>query len=457
MEILMQTTGIILLIVALTLSAGTTTARNPSGPSTRNEEQPGTQQVKFTSYKLANGLRLLLAPDESEPGVALNIIFDVGSRNELRGQAGLANLVEHIVTQSLQSVRGEGSSSTGEMDKLFGSSLNQERTSYFASFPATRLESILKSLAELMRAPDISQTVLNKQRAIIIEELKESERKPYSAMDDTLLDLSYSNYAYKHSSTGSTPDLNNLTLDSVRSFFKTYYAPNNAVIAMVGNFDERKTREIIETIFKEIPRRSAPPRVDISQARFAFERRRTISDPHASFPFYYTGYLTVPSDHRDWYALNLLADILGQGDTSRLYVALVQKKLALSVPEGVNESRAPGLLRLAAKLPAGGSIEAVEAIIDSEIARLQSEGVTEVEMLKARSQERQYSSAQLKSAQGKANFLSRTAVYYNDPQRINTELGRLLAVTKEDVQRVARRYLIKTNRAVVIVRPAPLR
>jgi predicted Zn-dependent peptidase len=456
-EILMRTPGIILLIVALTLSAGTITARNSSGSSARNKEQPGNQLIKFTSYKLANGLRLLLAPDESEPGVAINIVFDVGSRNELRGQTGLANLVEHIVMQNLQSVLGERSSSTDEVNKLFGSSLNQERTSYFASFPASRLDSVLSSVAELMRAPDISQAALNKQRAIIIEERKESDNKPYSAMDDTLLDLSYSNYAYKHSSTGSLSNLNNLTLDSARSFFKTYYAPNNAVIAIVGNFDERKTRKIIETNFKEIPSRSAPPRVDISQARFTFERRRTISDPHASFPFYYTGYLTVPSDHSDWYALNLLADILGQGDTSRLDVALVRKKLALSVPEGVNESRAPGLLRVAAKLPAGGSIETVEAIIDSEIARIQSEGVTEVEMLKARSQERQYSSAQLNSAQGKANFLSRTAVYYDDPKRINTELGRLLAVTKEDVQRVARRYLVKTNRAVVIVRPAALR
>ena len=109
----------------------------------------------------------------------------------------------------------------------------------------------------------------------------------------------------------------------------------------------------------------------------------------------------MPSDHRDWYALNLLADILGQGDTARLHVALVKKGLALSVPEGVNESRAPGLFRMGAKLPTGGNIEMVEAIIDAEVARIQSEGVTEAEMEKARSQERQYSLDQLRSASGK--------------------------------------------------------
>lgn len=447
----------LLLLVTLTLSAGALLARIPPASSNVNQDQKGKQQVKLRSYKLPNGLRLLLARDDRESGVAINITFDAGSRNELRGQTGLASLVEHMMMRNLQSAQGERSSTAVEINSLFGSSLNQERASYFASFPASQLDSILSSLAAQIGAHDISQAVFDEQRERIRKERKESDNKPYSAMDDTLLELSYSNFAYKHSATGSLSDLDNLTLEIVRSFFKTYYAPNNAVLSIVGDFDERKTKEIVEKSFGKTARQSAPPRVDISQPRFTFERRRTISDAHASFPYYYTGYLTVPSDHTDWYALNLLADILGQGDTSRLYLALVQKKLASSVPEGVNESRAPGLLRVAAKLPSGGSIERVEAIIDAEIARIQSEGVTEVEMVKAREQERQFSVDQLKSASGRANFLARTALYYNEPQRINTELGRLLAVTKEDVQRVARRYLIKTNRAVVIVRPASSR
>lgn len=404
-------------------------------------------QIKFTSYKLTNGLRVLLAPDAGEANVAINITFDVGARNERPGQTGLANLLEHIVTENLQSVRGE-------TDKLFGSTINQERTSYFADFPASRLDFVLSSLARQMREPDITQAKLDKQRTLITEERKQSDAKPYSAMDETLLDLIYSNFAYKHSAAGSPSDMSNLTLDVVRSFFKTYYAPNNAVISIVGNFDESDAKRLIEKYFKSIPRQAAPPRVDTSQATLTAERRKTISDPNATLPFYFSGYLTVPSDHPDWYALNLLADILGQGDTSRLHVALVQKNLALSVPEGVNESRAPGLFRMGAKIPAGGNVEMVESIIDAEVARIQMEGVLETEMIKARAQERQYSSEQLKTAPGRANFLSRTAVYYNDPNRINKELGRLLAVTKEDVQRVARKYLVKTNRAVVIVQPA---
>jgi predicted Zn-dependent peptidase len=458
MELLTQTPRILLLIVTLTLSACTTVAQNSSASSPINKEQFRKQQVRFSSYKLNNGLRLLLAPDERAPGVALNITFDVGSRNEHPGQAGLATLLEHLMMQNLRVVTQGASAATAlETSASFDSTINQERTSYSASFPASRLESILSSLAHLMSAPEINQAMLDKQRALLLKERKQADDKPYSAMDETLVDLSYTNYVYKHSSTGSLSELDNLTTDIVRSFFKTYYAPNNTVIVIVGSFDERPTRKAIERRFKPIPRQPAPPRVDDSQSRLTVERRQTISDTHADFPFYYTAYLTVPSDHPDWYALNLLADILGQGKAARLYLALVEKKLALSVPEGVNESRAPVLFRVGAKLPSGGKVELVEAIVDAEIARIQREGVTEVEMETARSQERQYALEQFSDASGKANFLARAAVYYNDPQRINYELDRLLAATKEDVQRVARKYLVKTNRAVVIVRPAVVR
>jgi len=448
----------LLLLIALTLSACTVLAQGSAASSHNRSEQPAERQIKFTDYRLSNGLRVLLAPDERESGVAINITFDAGSRNERPGHTGLANLLEHIMMQNLQSDAQDGRTpATSETNGVFEGTINQERASYFASFPATQLDSVLLSLARSMRSLVINQVILDKQRALMREERKQSNNMPYSAMEEALLDLSYSNFAYRHNSIGSSSDLDNLTLDLVRSFFKTYYAPNNAVISIVGNFDEGRAKKIVESYFREIPRRPAPPRVNTSQAMFMSERRETVSDLHANFPFYWTGYLTVPSNHRDWYALNLLADILGQGDAARLYVSLVKKNLALSVPEGVNEARAPVLLRIGAKLPAGGSIETVEAIIDSEIARIQSEGVTKVEMETARSQERQYSLEQLHSAPGRANFLSRAAVYYNDPNRINTELGRMLAVTAEDVRRVARKYLIKTNRAVVIIQPAASR
>jgi predicted Zn-dependent peptidase len=151
--------------------------------------------------------------------------------------------------------------------------------------------------------------------------------------------------------------------------------------------------------------------------------------------------------------MNILADIIGQGDTSRLHTALVMKNLAASVPEGMDESRGQSLFRLGAALLPGVSVEMVEAIIDSEIERIQRDGVTQREVEKARSQEGAYYAEQLSTPAGRASLLARSTLYYDEPNRINTELEFILAVTTQDVQRVAQKYLVKTNRAVVILQP----
>jgi predicted Zn-dependent peptidase len=148
-----------------------------------------------------------------------------------------------------------------------------------------------------------------------------------------------------------------------------------------------------------------------------------------------------------------LADVIGQGDTSRLYAALVLKKLAASVPEGVTETRGRSLFRIGAELLPDVSVETVEAIIDEEIARIQHEGVSQTEIEKARSQERAYYAEQLGTPAGRAAFLARSTLYYDEPNRINTEREFILAVTAQDVQRVAQKYLVRPNRAVVISQP----
>jgi zinc protease len=411
--------------------------------------------MDFTSYKLANGLRVLLAPDQTEFGVAVNITFDAGSRNERPEQAGLAHLLQNIVLQNLhQAVESEHRETDGETLKPFEGVINLERASYFSELTTSQLDLVLSTLARQMRVPKIHQTAIDEQRLVILEECRQSQDKPFDRVQDTLLELIYNNLAYKYGAICSLGHLNHLSLEEARSFFKTYYAPNNAVIVIVGNFKEDDTKKIVEKHFGILSRQAAPPDVDvIDPLMFSLERRQTLNDSHADAPFYMSAYVTVPSDHPDWYALNLLADIIGQGNTSRLYLALVAKNLASSVPEGMTESRGPSLLYVGTRLLPDASVETVEAVMDAEIARIQSDGVMEAEMEKARLQEREYSAGQLRTPLGKAGFLARSTLYYNDPNRLNTELGRLLAVTAQEVQRVARKYLVKTNRAVVIAVP----
>ena len=245
-----------------------------------------------------------------------------------------------------------------------------------------------------------------------------------------------------------------LTAEGVETFFRTFYVPNNAVLVVVGNFKPAEALGLVEKNFRPL-RRRAVPRLDAGGTpRLGRERSRVIADERTGAASYMSAYLTVPSDHADWYALNILADIIGQGEESRLHKALVAKKLATSVPEGMSETRGRSLLRVGAALAPDVHYETAEAVIDSEFEKLRKEGVTGAEVERARSQERQYAAEQLGTPLGRASFLSRNTLYYDDPNRINTELGRLLAVTAEDVRRVARKYLLKTNRVVVVARPA---
>lgn len=436
-----------LLLGFLSLYACAAAARGSSVSSSGPEGQLRNRRIEFTSYKLANGLRVVLAPDGRESGVAVNISFDAGSRKESPEQAGLADLLQNILSQNLHRT-------SGEMLKPFEGVVNQERASYFSEFAAARLDSVLPSLARLMRVPDINRAHADARRLSLQSECGKLDESRFGRVQETLLELIYNDSAFKYGAVCSPRRPNQLSPERAKAFFTTYYVPNNAALVIVGNFDVKDAKKIVARHFGSIPRRAVPPKGGFDRQQFPLERRRVINGSRADAATYMSAYLTVPSNHPDWYALNILADIIGQGETSRLYTALVATKLAASVPEGVAESRGQSLFRIGAALSPGVSVEKAEAIIDAEIARIRSDGVTRAEMDKARSQERQYSNEQLGTALGRASFLARSTLYYNDPNRINTELGRMLAVTAEDVRRVARRYLVKTNRAVVVAQPA---
>jgi predicted Zn-dependent peptidase len=439
----------------LALSACTSAAQGGLASNSSDTGLLKRRQVKLTSYKLANGLRVLLAPDETASGVAVNLSFDVGSRNETPAQAGLTNLLQNIVLQNLRrTVESQGGETEAEKFNQLQGVTNQERTSYFSELTAGQLDFLLSAFARQMSLPDISQTKIDEQRQIILDQCKQASESPFGRVQAALLELSYEKFAYKHDVTCSLSNQSPLLPEAVRKFFQIYYAPNNAVLVIVGDFSEREIKQTVKKHFGLISRQAAPPQVEMtSPPPFSLERRRILSNSRANPPLYMTAYLTVPSDHPDWYALNLLGDIMGQGKTARLYTALVAKNLASSAPEGAAELRGQSLFQVGARVSPGVNVATVEAVIDTEIARIQENGVTEAEMVKARSQERDYSAEQLSSPLGRANFLARASIYYHDPIRINTELGRMLAVTAKDVQRVARKYLIKTNRAVVIVQP----
>jgi predicted Zn-dependent peptidase len=314
---------------------------------------------------------------------------------------------------------------------------------------------------------DISQATLDNQRAVVQEERRQSyDNQPYGQLSETIDRMAYNSFGYQHTTIGSMEDLNAATLEDVREFFKTYYAPNNAVLAIAGDFNEGDAKRKVEKYFGEIPRQADPPPVELIEHMGTAEQRKTITDTLARQVRYEAAYKTVAGDDPDAPALQMLGSILSRGRTGRLFKAITEKRLAANATAGGQTGRGPGLFSLSATLTANGTVEAVEKAFDEEIAKIQDNGVTEDEVSKAKTQA--ITGAIVgggggrggggrggggNTALSKANALSQNAVFWNDPGRGNKSLERTLSVTAADIQRVAKKYLVKTNRVVVVVMP----
>ncbi len=425
-------------------------------------------QIKFTDYRLSNGLRVILSVDHSAPVVAVSVTYDVGSRNERPGRTGFAHLFEHMMFQGSQNVgKGEHMLLVQDNGGTMNGTTNSDRTNYFETVPANQLDLALFLEADRMRALDISQTNLDNQRAVVQEEKRQSyDNQPYGGMNEAMQGLIYSSFGYKHTTIGSMDDLNAATLDDVKSFFKTYYAPNNAAIAIVGDFNEAAAKSKIEKYFGAIARQPQPPTPDLTETPLIGEKRKELIDPLAQLTRYEAAYKTVSGDSPDTAALQMLGTILSSGRTGRLNQDVVEKRIALNANAGMGPSRGPGLFTFSATVPPGGNAADVEKAFDAEIARIQNDGVTEAEIQRAKTQARAGAlvgggggrggggrGGGLQSVLGRANQLSQNAIFYNDPGRINTQLPKLEAVTAADIKRVAKQYLQKDSRAVVIASP----
>jgi len=443
------------------LASAAAFALPPAAPATAKSAGPATPKITFTQYKLPNGLRVILAPDnrrEAPPVIAVNVTYDVGSRNEVVGRSGFAHLFEHMMfqgsenvakTEHIRLVQSNGGSMNG--------TTSQDRTNFFETLPANQLPLALFLEADRMRALDISKENLDNQRQVVEEEKRQSyDNRPYGHTYEAMLDLAYTGFAYKHTTIGSMADLDAATLDDVRGFHKTYYEPNNAVLTVTGRFDTADAKALIEKHFGPIARGATPPPQTFNEPAVpGGERRKTLPDALARHPQYMAGYVTVPGTDPDFFALTMLGDIISGDATTRLYKALVETEIATGVSAGPDENRGPGLFIISADLPPDGDIAKAESTIEGVIKGVQDGGVTPDEMTIALAGERISRLRGLQSALGRANQVGLYATVFNDPGRVNTYLASLQAVTAADIQRVAKKYLVTANRSVVITQPAP--
>jgi predicted Zn-dependent peptidase len=419
--------------------------------------EPAKVRVAFTDTTLANGLRVQLADDHSAPVVGLTVAYDVGSRNEQKGLTGFAHLFEHMMFKGSENV------GTGEhFYQVFtnGGSMNgttsSDLTMYFDTMPANQLELALFLEADRMRSLAITQENLDNQRHAVQEERRlRLDNQPYGRSDERFDELFYDNFAYQHSTIGSMEDLNAASVTDVARFFKMYYAPNNAVLTLVGDFEPAKALALIRKYFEGIPRQPDPPPVDLTEPQQNGERRETLGDPLARLTQVQIAYKTLPGNRPDQQALQVLSSVLQGGDSSRLYQKLSkEKEIVVGIGGYVDERIGTGGFYIGATVRPGRKPEEVEAAIYDEIARLQNEPIADWELTKAKNTTRLGVLQSVRGTQTRANLLAGYTVRFNDPNLINTRLDRVNAVTRDDVQRVAKQYLQVKNRTVLTTTPA---
>ncbi len=419
-------------------------------------QAPRNLRVDFKETTLANGLRVITVEDHSAPVVAISITYNVGSRNERKGRTGFAHLFEHMMFKGSENVgSGEHFLLVFNNGGSMNGTTNEDRTNYFEVLPANQLDLALFLEADRMKSLEITKANLDNQRNAVQEERRLGlDNQPYGKSAELHQEMIYDNFAYKHSVIGSMEDLSAATVDDVAEFFKMYYAPNNAVLVLVGDFKTADALAKIKTNFESIPRQPDPPAVDMAEPQQKAERKATVDDVLARAPRVDIAYKAVQGNSADFYALQVLANILQSGQSSRLYQKLVkEKEMVTGVGGFMDEKRGTGAFYTNATLRPGSRIEDVEPIIYAEIERLKKEPIADWELQKAKNNTRRNLINGLQSSINRAVTMGQYTVYYNEPGLINTRLDKVAAVTKEDVQRVANKYLVDTNRTVVITMP----
>ncbi|HEX3704451.1 MAG TPA: pitrilysin family protein [Vicinamibacterales bacterium] len=414
--------------------------------------------IKFTDTTLKNGLRVVISEDHIAPVLSVVVLYNVGSRDERAGRTGFAHLFEHMMFKGSEKVgAGEHFYSVFSNGGTMNGTTNKERTLYYEEVPSNQLDMALFLEADRMRSLAINKENLDNQRQAVQEERRlRLDNQPYGRTYEAVDELAFENPAYKHSVIGSMTDLDAASVDDVASFFKTYYAPNNATIAIVGDVNSALALERIHQYFDTIAAQPAPPAVDAVEPAQTAERRQTLEDPLARLPRLDIGYHIPSSLSTDDDAIDLLTDVLASGRSSRLYEVLVrQKQLALGVSAFAESSRGPRLLRIIVSVPPAKTVADVEAGLYAELERLKAGPIADWEIEKSRNGVRRQFVGALGSSLSRASLLGELTLLYGNPGKINTLYDRVGKLNGADVLRVAKQYLAPENRVVVMTTPKP--
>ena len=443
--------------IAVLLAVMTTATLSGGGDAAAEQSAAALANLQISRATLGNGLRVVMNPDHTVPTVAVSVYYDVGSRSEVKGRSGFAHLFEHMMFQGSANVpKGEHFSLIINRGGDANGTTSNDRTNYFETLPSNELALGLWLEADRMRSLAVTQENFENQRMTVMEERRQRiDNQPYVPSMLRINELAYGDYwPYAHSTIGDMQDLVDAPLQAVQEFFDTYYAPNNAVLSISGDFEPEAAMQLVETYFGQIPRRETPAYVEAAPPSQTSERNETMYDANATLPAMHLAYHIPPDRSPDHYALELLALVLGDGESSRLYQALIkEREICQDIAVGTDDRRGPDLFSFWAVMASGHPPKEAQAVIVAELESIADKGVTARELEKAKNRVRAAFVFGLQSNMARSQKLAEYELYWGDANLLKVELDHYLAVSMEDIKRVAATYFDAANRTVLDVLP----
>ena len=450
--------GLLLLILfALVCAlAGHAAAQAPAAAPAAQAVTPPNLELK--THTLANGLAIVMLEDHSAPVVNLQVWFHVGSKDERPGRTGFAHLFEHLMFKGSAHVGPDEHSRIIEaMGGFDNAATNFDATIYWETFPSNYLERVIWLEADRMGSLNVDDANFKSEREVVKEERRQRyENSPYGLVAEDLYAAAFRVHPYKHLPIGSMDDLNKATVEDVRDFFRTYYRPDNATMIIAGDFDPAQAVAWAEKYFSGIPKPAVPvPRVAaVEPPQTAEQRVNKFYGSNSPLPAVVQGYKMPPKYSPDSYALDLAANILSQGESSRMYRKLVyEDRIALQAVGFGLFTEQPNLFWAIVIMNQGHTAAEGEKAMDAELDRMKNTLVDAKELEKAKNQIVSNFILGSRTVQEKADAIGDAAVFGKDAALVNTELERYLRVTPDDIQRAARKYFVAGQRTVVVVEP----
>lgn len=413
-------------------------------------------RLQYTTATLPNGLEVIVSEDHSTPIAHVQLWYHVGSKNERPGRTGFAHFFEHMMFKGSKNVpREQHGSMIAGVGGEYNAYTNEDATVFWATVPAHYLPMVLWLEADRMATLRIDEDVFRNEREVVKEERRmRVENQPFGRLNEIIYDQAFTVHPYKHPIIGSMEDLEAASIEDLRDFYLTYYVPENATLAIVGDVDTPQVLKMVTEYFGPVPKAPRPIERNIPvEPKPARERRITLKEEWP-LPVVVVAHPVTYDGHPDSYPLHVASKVLSDGQSSRIYRKLVyEERLAVAAFGGGNIIEHPNLFYAVAMVQQGRTPQQAADALIAELERLKNEPISDTELTRAKNQWTRDYVIGRESIQEKASHLAHAAVIHDDVRTADGEWDIFNGITKEDVQRVARTYFTPETRMVLTILP----